>query len=113
MAELAELQLLIASTREARGFTTDPLKLLVLLVEEVGEVASELKKTWSPNYADMVTGDLANELADTFVLVSAIASEFEIDLERAVHDKFIAADGGRHWATAHRLEPVRQRRIRG
>lgn len=74
--------------------------MLTLLVEEVGEVASELKKTWSRNYPDMATQDLADELADVFVLVSALASAHDIDLGAAVADKFIEADGRRHWPSA-------------
>ena len=44
--------------------------------------------------------DLANELADVFVLTSAPASRYDIDLETAVRNKFIAADATRTWATA-------------
>ncbi len=94
------MQALIERTRTARGFTTEPLRIFTLLNEEVGEVAAELKKTWSPNYDDLVLDDLADELADVFVLVSALASNFDIDLETAVRRKFIEADSRRRWATA-------------
>ena len=90
MAQLADVQNMIVGTRTARGFTT----------EEIGEVAAEIKKTWSPNYADLVTQDLSDELADTFVVLSALASRFEIDLEEAVRSKFLESDGNREWATA-------------
>lgn len=99
MTQLSELQSTIESIRAERGFTTDPVQMLTLLVEEVGEVASELKKTWSPNYPDLVVADLADELADVFTLVSALASRFEIDLEAAVARKFVEADGARAWQT--------------
>ncbi len=100
MAELRELQTLIERTRAERGFTTDPVRVLTLLVEEVGEVAAELKKTWSSNYADMVVEDLADELADVVVLASALASAYDIDIEQAIRRKFIEADGERPWASA-------------
>lgn len=100
MAELSEIQKLVSETRHRRGFTTDPVQIFTLLTEEVGEVAAELKKTWSKNYADLVVDDLANELADVFVLTSALASRYDIDLETAVRNKFIAADATRTWATA-------------
>jgi NTP pyrophosphatase (non-canonical NTP hydrolase) len=100
MAQLADVQNMIVGTRTARGFTTDPAQLICLLTEEVGEVAAEIKKTWSPNYADLVTQDLSDELADTFVVLSALASRFEIDLEEAVRSKFLESDGNREWATA-------------
>lgn len=84
-----------------RGFTTEPLELLSLLVEEVGEIASELKKTWSLNYSELVVTELGDEIADTFVLLSALASSFDIDLEQAVTRKFIEADSQRLWKTAN------------
>ncbi len=37
----------------------DPVRLLCLLTEELGEVAAEIKKTWSDNYPDLVIDDLA------------------------------------------------------
>ena len=43
MSSVADLQASIVETRARRGFVTDPLKLLALLTEEVGEVASEIK----------------------------------------------------------------------
>lgn len=76
-----------------------------LLVEEVGEVAAEIKKTWSPNYPDLTVDKLSEELADAFVLLSALASQFDIDLEQAMRSKFIGADGGRTWASAQRGHP--------
>jgi len=100
MSELGELQKQIEAIRTERGFTTDPVRLLALLTEEVGEVAGELKKTWSKNYAALDVADLADELADVFVLVSALATKFDIDLETAVRSKFFTADAQRRWATA-------------
>ncbi len=100
MAELTDLQARIERTRAERGFTTEPLQLFTLLTEEVGEVATELKKTWSANYDDPSPEDLASELADVFVLLSAIATRFDVDLETAVESKFFTADAERDWATA-------------
>ncbi len=99
MTDLVDLQRLIEQTRASRGFTTDPVRILTLLVEEVGEIASELKKTWSPNYSELVVSELGDEIADAFVLLSALASNFDIDLEQAVTRKFLEADSQRHWET--------------
>ena len=45
MSQLADLQSAISKTgRAERGFVTDPVKLQVLLTEEVGEIAAEIKK---------------------------------------------------------------------
>lgn len=105
MASLPELQQSIESTRAERGFTTDPVRLLCLLIEEVGEVAAEVKKTWSDNYPALHNDDLADELADVFVLLSALASTFDVDLDDAVRAKFFDSDSHRTWATAHRSDP--------
>lgn len=99
VTHLAELQRVIEATREERGFTNDPARLVCLLTEEVGEVAAEIKKTWSANYPDLVVSELGDELADALVILSAIASAFDIDLEDAVRSKFLTADGERTWAT--------------
>lgn len=100
MSELKTLQESIVNTRKERGFVTDPLKLQILLTEEVGEISAELKRLWSNNYDDFSKERVANEIADTFVLLSALASEFDIDLETAVEQKFFKADSNRKWATA-------------
>ena len=100
MSELKELQKRIVDEREERGFVTDPLKIQIMLVEEVGEVSAELKRLWSKNYDDFSKERVANEIADTFVLLSALASEFDIDLESAVETKFFKSDSDRKWASA-------------
>lgn len=102
MTELARLQREIQAARRERGFTRDPARLLTLIVEELGEVARELKRTWSPNYGALNVGCLAPELADTFVLLCALASEFDIDLETEIRRKFFGADVDREWRSAER-----------
>tara|TARA_R110001583_G_scaffold67490_9_gene192980 strand:- start:3778 stop:4110 length:333 start_codon:yes stop_codon:yes gene_type:complete len=101
LAELKDLQARIVNTRHERGFVTDPLKLQILLTEEVGEISAELKRLWSQNYDAFSRERVANELADTFVLLSALASEFDIDLESAVESKFFNSDSERKWASAN------------
>ena len=86
MTDLATLQSDIATERTSRGFTTDPLRLLTLLTEEMGEIARELKKTWSPNY----------EAFD----VDRLALEFGVDLESSVRGKFFGTDADRSWRSA-------------
>jgi len=41
---LFELQKMIHKKREDRGFVMEPIKIFTLLTEEIGEVATELKK---------------------------------------------------------------------
>ncbi len=83
--------------RSQRGFVTDPLKIHLMLTEEVGEIAAELKRLWSQNYDEFDRKRLADEISDAFVLLSALASEFEVDLESAIESKFIQSDDKREW----------------
>ncbi len=98
--EVKELQALITRTREERGFTTEPLRLYALLNEEIGEIARELKRVWSPNYEGFDPSRLADEVADSIVLLFALASEFDVDVESAIRSKFIGRDGERRWPSA-------------
>ena len=97
MSDLPELQQRIREVRKQRGFVTDPLKIQVLLIEEVGEISSELKRLWSKNYDEFSPDRLADEIADAFVLLSALASEFEIDIAQVVESKFFTKDAERFW----------------
>lgn len=100
MADLQELQSLVGEIRRERGFTMDPLRIFVLLDEEVGEVARELKRTWSLNYEAFSKQDLEDEIADVLVCVLALANQFEIDVEKALTKKLLDKDGQRHWKSA-------------
>ena len=100
MSELADLQKAISKTRAERGFVTDPVKIHVLLTEEVGEIASEIKRLWSVNYGDFSRNQLKEEIADAFVLLAALATLFDIDIEEAVADKFFRKDSMREWQSA-------------
>ncbi len=83
-----------------RGFWTDPLKIHLMLTEEVGETATELKPLWSDNYGDFDPIRLQEEIADAFVLLSALATRFDIDIETAVTKKFCQKDSLRPWKSA-------------
>ena len=100
MATLPELQALVHEVRQTRGFTMESLQIFALLTEEVGEGATELKRTWSPNYDGFTKEALADELADVLVCVLALANQFEIDLEQALLDKLVNKDSQREWKSA-------------
>ena len=100
MSEISELQHMIAKIRRERGFVTDPLKIQLLLTEEIGEISAELKRLWSINYDEFDPSRLSDEIADAFVLLSALASEFDIDIGHAVESKFINDDSMRTWKSA-------------
>ena len=93
---MVELQKEIAEIRKRRGFCMEPIKIFSMLVEEVGEISSELKKTWSNNYNSFDNEKLSDELADAFVCLMALANQFNIDLEDSVRKKFILKDEGRN-----------------
>jgi len=102
LAELREIQSLVAKIRRERGFTMEPSRILALLTEEVGEVAGELKRTWSPNYGAFSMEDLGHELADVLVCLPALANQFDIDVEAALREKLVHLDGKRTWKSAER-----------
>ena len=100
MTNLTDLQKRIADERGKRGFVTDPVKLAVLLSEEIGEIASELKRLWSINYDEFRADRLKEEVADTFVILVALANQFDIDIEEAVEGKFFGKDAQREWKSS-------------
>ncbi len=102
------LQKRIVEKRTQKGFETDPLKIHILLTEEVGEVSSELKRMWSKTHTDFNKENLGDEIADVFVLLSALDSalasvldnEFDIDVEESVEKKFFKKDSTQTWKNA-------------
>ncbi len=112
MSGLSELQRRIATTRAERGFVSDPLKIHILLSEEIGEVAAELKRTWSKNYDTFSRERLADELADSFVLIAALATAFDIDLNDALEKKFFEKDAQRAWRSSQ-AAPEENERTQG
>jgi NTP pyrophosphatase (non-canonical NTP hydrolase) len=102
VAELREIQSLVRQIRQERGFTMDPLRIFALLTEEVGEVAGELKRTWSPNYEAFSKKDLGDELADVLVCLLALANQFDIDIEEALREKLLYKDSQRTWKSSEK-----------
>jgi NTP pyrophosphatase (non-canonical NTP hydrolase) len=85
-ATLPELQAFIAALVAEKGWTTDANELFVLLNEEVGEVAKEIRRTWK-NGVDANRDALASELADVLFYLADIANVHGIDLAKACRDK--------------------------
>ena len=52
------------------------------------------------NCGDFNPDRLQEEIADAFVLLAAMATQFNIDIEGAVADKFFRKDGEREWKSA-------------
>lgn len=81
-----------------RGFDlTDPSKKLVMLMEEVGELAKAVRKAAGLKFTDTTRQtDLKEELADVQIVLLGLASMLEIDMTTAVADKE-AKNRKRHW----------------
>ncbi len=72
-----------------RGFNTeDAGKKLVMLMEEVGELAKAVRKTIGLGFSDTTrTADLEEELADVQIILLGLASMHNIDMFDAVAKK--------------------------
>lgn len=98
---LPALQAYVARAVAERGFTTDLTRVLVLLVEEVGELATEFKhRVFHPDRFD--PRNLSHELADVLLYLCDLANGFGVDLaglwpkhERANDERFAARREGR------------------
>ena len=86
---LAEAQEYIWRMNQERGFNLeDPEKKMLMLTEEVGEVARAVRKLAGGKFDDATHhADLAEEIADVFIVLSGLASMMDIDLAQAIEAK--------------------------
>ena len=82
-----------------RGFDKEtPAEVLLLLVEEVGELAKAIRKSSGMKTSgDSKTHDLEEEVADVFWLLIDLCNRLNIDLEKAFRDKELK-NQNRTWA---------------
>lgn len=88
---LAEVQDYIWRMNHERGFDlTNPEKKMLLLTEEVGEVAKAIRKIAGLKF-DSTTrqASLSEEIADVFIVLSGLASMTGINLVEAIENKEI------------------------
>ncbi len=104
LKSLRALQKKIGELRKKRGFTQDPERALILLVEEVGEVAQQLKRSWSPNYDIFSNNAIAEELADVLFVLLGLSGLLKIDIADALKKK-TTADSGRTWKSIDKPIP--------
>ncbi len=83
---LAEFQAFIRDLVAEKAWTTDPDEIFALFVEEVGEVAKELRRSWTRG-RPAVAEAAGEELADTFMYLLDLANAFGVDLEASVRRK--------------------------
>lgn len=86
---LTKLQEYIWQMNIERGFNTeDASKKLVMLMEEVGELAKAIRKHVGMKFTDTTREqELREELADVQIVLLGLASMLNEDMFRAVVDK--------------------------
>ena len=89
---LSEIQKYIKNVIKLRGFEEQEIeKTMLLLVEEVGELAKAIRK----NATDMKIDNskinnydtIESEVADVFIVLTSICNKLDIDLYKALKDK--------------------------
>jgi NTP pyrophosphatase (non-canonical NTP hydrolase) len=95
---LVKLQAYIWEMNKQRGFNlVDPSKKLVMLMEEVGELAKATRKIAGLKFTDTtMQTDVREELADVQIVLLGLASMLEIDMLQSVREKE-AKNRQRHW----------------
>jgi NTP pyrophosphatase (non-canonical NTP hydrolase) len=84
----------VEGKRQERHFEDTPERLVMLLAEELGEIATEVRKSWKGRGDPLHPGD---EIIDALTYVLRLACAFQVDLERAVREKE-AQNAKRTWA---------------
>jgi len=96
---LKEVQQFIEATCKERGWDKRPVAdKMLLMTEEVGEVAKALRKELQMGAEKPENTDhLGEELVDVLNYVADLATTFDIDLELAFRNKW-AKNATRTWA---------------
>lgn len=90
LGALSRLQRHFRTLAERRGFADEsPRDLVLLLVEEVGELASAVRrqKGLSCHETEAPDESVEFELADCFIYILSLANSLDIDIEQAVRRK--------------------------
>lgn len=89
---LREVQKYIESMNEVRGFNDETIQeRMLLLTEEIGELAKAIRKTSKNMYTDINKeynyDTIESEVADCFYVLLSVASYLNIDVFQALKDK--------------------------
>lgn len=89
---LQEVQNYIKDVIEIRGFANQEIeKTMLLLLEEVGELAKSIRKNATNMSIDKNKinhyDTIENEVADVFIVLSCVCNKLDIDLYKALKDK--------------------------
>jgi NTP pyrophosphatase (non-canonical NTP hydrolase) len=96
--DIRNLQAFIAETCKERGWDTRPVQdKMLLMTEEVGEVAKALRKELQMGATKPENTDhLGEELVDVLNYIADIANDFDIDLDKAFRAKWVK-NASRTW----------------
>jgi NTP pyrophosphatase (non-canonical NTP hydrolase) len=87
---LEQIQAFHRKLDTAKGFDRDPVRNVAYLVEELGEVASTVRRLSRARAGDDMSDlleNLAEELADCLAYLAKLANYHEIDLNQAYTEK--------------------------
>lgn len=88
---LSDFQAYIEKMKKLRGFnTTDPILEMLFLTEEIGEVATIVRRTSQQGHFDInkiKDLDISTELADVFMFLLSLCNMYGVDLEEAFRKK--------------------------
>ncbi len=89
---LKEVQQYIKDVIEIRGFANQEIeKTMLLLLEEVGELAKSIRKSATDMSIDKNKishyDTVESEVADVFIVLSSVCNKLNIDLYKAVKEK--------------------------
>ncbi len=89
---LKEVQKYIKDVIEIRGFANQEIeKTMLLLIEEVGELAKSIRKNATNMSIDKNKinhyDTIESEVADVFIVLSSVCNKLNIDLYKALKDK--------------------------
>ena len=89
---LSEIQQYIENVITLRGFSKENIeKTMLLLTEEIGELAKAIRKEHTPMGIDKskITNydSVENEIADVFIVLCTICNKLSIDLFTAIKNK--------------------------
>lgn len=89
---LKEVQQYVKDVIEIRGFANQEIeKTMLLLLEEVGELAKSIRKSATKMSIDQNKinhyDTIESEVADVFIVLNSVCNKLDIDLYQALKDK--------------------------
>ena len=89
-SSVEELQKYIKDMIETRGFKNSLLERMVILTEEIGELAKEVRKTDNNLAIDInkeYNSNLENEITDVFICLMSMCELLDMDIVEGLKNK--------------------------